>query len=112
MRPSVMRIVPALLSLAVFVAQGDAVVMHHRNPGRTSKGEDRLGWLFRANRRQPGSNPPVFARLVPASPRADSNFYACFSRGRIRLHADVIDNTTDSSSLLSNLKCRTPPEPS
>ena len=32
------------------------------------------------------------SRLVMGSRLADTNFYACFSRGRIRLHAGVIVN--------------------
>jgi hypothetical protein len=43
------------------------------------------------DRLQPESIPiSNVARSATISRLADTNFYACFSRGRIRLHADVI----------------------
>jgi|ERR1700721_3741538 len=46
------------------------------------------------------------ARLVPRSRPADTNFYACSSRRRIRLHADVIINRIVKTLLAPEVSLR------
>jgi hypothetical protein len=44
--------------------------------------------------------------FLPRSRLADTNFYACFSRGRIRLHADVIVNRIAKTLLAAQVSLR------
>ena len=46
------------------------------------------------------------SRLVTGSRLADTNFYACFSRGRIRLQADVIVNRIAKTLLAAQVSLR------
>ena len=52
------------------------------------------------------SYPASTARLILRSRLADTNFYACSSRGRIRLQADVIVNRIAKTLLAPKVSLR------